>query len=221
MLDGYGRNIDYARISLTDKCNLRCVYCMPEDKVYENNLINDTLSFNDYKFIINGLSQVGIKKIKFTGGEPLIQKDAPELVARLLEEGFEVNIETNGAVDLREFNDKLIDVLSDDELLNKMIYTLDYKCPSSGMEDKMILENIDYLNEIDVLKFVVGSQEDLDTMKKIVTEYQPECNIFVSPVFGNIEPSAIVDYVLENNLQKVRVQLQLHKIIWDPATRGV
>lgn len=67
MLDGYERNIDYARISLTDKCNLRCVYCMPEDKVYENNLINDTLSFNDYKFIINGLSQVGIKKIKFTG----------------------------------------------------------------------------------------------------------------------------------------------------------
>ena len=48
MLDEYGRNIDYARISLTDKCNLRCVYCMPEDKVYENNLINDTLSFNDY-----------------------------------------------------------------------------------------------------------------------------------------------------------------------------
>ena len=72
MLDGYERNIDYARISLTDKCNLRCVYCMPEDKVYENNLINDTLSFNDYKFIINGLSQVGIKKIKFTGGEPLL-----------------------------------------------------------------------------------------------------------------------------------------------------
>ena len=80
MLDGYERNIDYARISLTDKCNLRCVYCMPEDKVYENNLINDTLSFNDYKFIINGLSQVGIKKIKFTGGEPLLYPHLRELI---------------------------------------------------------------------------------------------------------------------------------------------
>ena len=98
MLDGYERNIDYARISLTDKCYLRCVYCMPEDKVYENNLINDTLSFNDYKFIINGLSQVGIKKIKFTGGEPLFY---PHLIELIKYAHYECNIDdisitTNG-----------------------------------------------------------------------------------------------------------------------------
>ena len=98
MLDGYERNIDYARISLTDKCNLRCVYCMPEDNVYENNLINDTLSFNDYKFIINGLSQVGIKKIKFTGGEPLLY---PHLIELIKYAHYECNIDdisitTNG-----------------------------------------------------------------------------------------------------------------------------
>ena len=98
MLDGYERNIDYARISLTDKCYLRCVYCMPEDKVYENNLINDTLSFNDYKFIINGLSQVGIKKIKFTGGEPLLY---PHLIELIKYAHYECNIDdisitTNG-----------------------------------------------------------------------------------------------------------------------------
>ena len=98
MLDGYERNIDYARISLTDKCNLRCVYCMPEDKVYENNLISDTLSFNDYKFIINGLSQVGIKKIKFTGGEPLLY---PHLIELIKYAHYECNIDdisitTNG-----------------------------------------------------------------------------------------------------------------------------
>ena len=98
MLDGYERNIDYARISLTDKCNLRCVYCMPEDKVYEDNLINDTLSFNDYKFIINGLSQVGIKKIKFTGGEPLLY---PHLIELIKYAHYECNIDdisitTNG-----------------------------------------------------------------------------------------------------------------------------
>lgn len=98
MLDGYERNIDYASISLTDKCNLRCVYCMPEDKVYENNLINHTLSFNDYKFIINGLSQVGIKKIKFTGGEPLLY---PHLIELIKYAHYECNIDdisitTNG-----------------------------------------------------------------------------------------------------------------------------
>lgn len=98
MLDVDERNIDYARISLTDKCNLRCVYCMPEDKVYENNLINDTLSFNDYKFIINGLSQVGIKKIKFTGGEPLLY---PHLIDLIKYAHYECNIDnisitTNG-----------------------------------------------------------------------------------------------------------------------------
>ena len=79
MLDEYGRRVDYAKISLTDKCNLKCVYCMP-DGVYENNLINDTLSFNDYKFIINGLSQVGIRKIRFTGGEPLLYPHLIELI---------------------------------------------------------------------------------------------------------------------------------------------
>ena len=98
MLDGYERNIDYARISLTDKCNLRCVYCMPEDKVYENNLINDTLSFNDYKFIINGLSQVGIKKIKFTGGEPLLYPHLIELIKYAHYECniYDISITTNG-----------------------------------------------------------------------------------------------------------------------------
>ena len=98
MLDGYERNIDYARISLTDKCNLRCVYCMPEDKVYENNLINDTLSFNDYKFIIKSMSELGIRKIEFTGGEPLLY---PHLIELIKYAHYECNIDdisitTNG-----------------------------------------------------------------------------------------------------------------------------
>lgn len=204
-------------------CNLRCSYCdtmyavQPEN---EEDLAN-AFTVMTVEEIVAKCEELGNYRITFTGGEPLIQKDAPELVAALLEKGFEVNIETNGAVNLKEFNDKLVDVLTDDSLLDDLIYTLDYKCPTSGMEDKMIMENIDYLNDTDVLKFVVGSQEDLDSMKRVVDQYTPECYIFVSPVFGNIEPSAIVDYVLENNMQNVRVQLQLHKIIWDPATRGV
>lgn len=98
MIDEHGRNIDYARISLTDKCNLRCAYCMPEDKVYENNLINNTLSFNDYKFIINGLEQVGIKKIRFTGGEPLLYPHLIELIKYTYHECKidDISITTNG-----------------------------------------------------------------------------------------------------------------------------
>ena len=171
--------------------------------------------------ILAKCNELGFKKITFTGGEPLIQKDAAELVALLLDNNFEVNIETNGAVDIHEFNDRLIDLLENDVLLNNLIYTLDYKCPSSGMEDKMIMSNINYLNQIDVLKFVVGSQEDLDRMKAVVEQYTPECHIFVSPVFGQIEPKDIVQYILDNKLENVRVQLQLHKIIYPVDMRGV
>ena len=89
MLYEYGRKIDYAKISLTDKCNLKCVYCIPEDEVDKNKLMNNTLSLHDYKFIINGLSQVGIRKIRFTGGEPLLY---PHLIELIKYTSFECNI---------------------------------------------------------------------------------------------------------------------------------
>ena len=80
-MDECGKNIDYAEICITDKCNLRCVYCRSEDSIhYNDNLINDCLSLYDYKFIINGLAQVGISKIRFTGGEPLLYPNLIELI---------------------------------------------------------------------------------------------------------------------------------------------
>ena len=223
-IDGEGIRTGYPVTFIrTFACNLRCTYCDtlyavdPQTQEDRDNAFT-TMTIDE---IVDKCFELKNKKITFTGGEPLIQKDAPELVAKLLEQGFEVSIETNGAVDLKEFNEKLVDVLSDDELLNNMIYTLDYKCPSSGMEDKMIMSNIDYLNAEDVLKFVVGSQEDLDKMKSIVDQYKPECHIFISPVFGDIEPKALVEYILEHDMQNVRVQLQLHKIIYPADMRGV
>ncbi len=98
MLGEYKKIINYAEIFLTDRCNLRCVYCMPEDKTYNSDIINDTLSFDDYKFIIKGLSQVGINKIDFTGGEPLLY---PQLVDLIRYAKYECNIDdlsitTNG-----------------------------------------------------------------------------------------------------------------------------
>lgn len=96
MIDKYGRNINYARISLTEKCNLRCVYCMPDDVSF--NEYENTLSLNDYKFIINGLSQIGITKIRFTGGEPLLYEGLSEIIRYTYEECNikDVAITTNG-----------------------------------------------------------------------------------------------------------------------------
>ncbi|MGL6106784.1 GTP 3',8-cyclase MoaA [Romboutsia sp.] len=98
MKDKFGRNINYARISLTDKCNLRCVYCMPSDVKFEKNYMNDELSFEDYKFIIKGLSELGITKVRFTGGEPLLYPYLKELIKFTYEECNikDVAITTNG-----------------------------------------------------------------------------------------------------------------------------
>lgn len=109
MLDEYCKNIDYAEISITDKCNLRCVYCRSEDSIhYNDNLINDCLSLYDYKFIINGLSQVGIKKINFTGGEPLLYPNLVELIRYTYYECNinDISITTHG-IGLHEIVDEL------------------------------------------------------------------------------------------------------------------
>jgi len=86
------------------------------------------------------------------------------------------------------------------------------------------MSNIPFLVKGDALKFVVGTEEDLAAMKAVVDEYVPNPHtfeVFISPVFGQIEGSRIVEFMQENNMQNVRVQVQLHKVFWDPATRGV
>lgn len=222
-IDGEGIRTGYPVTFIrTQFCNLKCIYCDTKyswDANDENG--NPQYTNMDVHEILAKCEELKNKRITFTGGEPLIQKDAPELVALLLDNGYEVNIETNGAVKLQDFEEKLVEILTDDEKLNNLIYTLDYKTAASGMEDKMIMENIPFLVEGDVLKFVVGSQEELDRMKEIVLEYKPRAEVFISPVFGQIEPKQLVEYIVANDLQNVRVQLQLHKLIWDPQMRGV
>ena len=157
--------------------------------------------------IIQTVFRMGNKRITLTGGEPLIHEDVYKLVAHLEERGFEVNIETNGSVDIGAYRSPGI------------IITMDYKCPSSGMEDKMLLENLDRLRSSDIIKFVVGSKADLDTCLRMKAFTRAQ--VFISPVFGQIEPKEIVEYMLEHNMQDCRIQLQLHKFIWDPSQRGV
>lgn len=192
-------------------CNLRCHYC---DTMY-------AVEGGEYTLmtpaeILYKCAQLGVKRIVLTGGEPLIQPDAPELIDLLCNNGYEVEVETNGAVDLQVFHSKLttkrIDLLS---------YTMDYKSMTSGMTEKMLPQNLEFLGTKDVIKFVVGSTEDLQQMHSIVQNNDIHAQVFVSPIFGDIEPKDIVEYILQNNLHNVRVQLQMHKLIWDVNQRGV
>ena len=101
-------------------------------------------------------------------------------------------------------------------------FTMDWKSISSGESDKMFANNLQRLDSNDVLKFVVGDKEDLEQMKGVLDDYpELDAQIYVSPVWGQIEPSEIVEYILNNKLVYVKTQVQLHKIIWDPEKRGV
>ena len=183
-------------------CNLRCQYC---DTKY---------SYNDEDYqemsifeILKEVQNYSIKRITLTGGEPLIHKDVDILIKLLRKNDYEVNIETNGSIEIAPYR------------LSNVIITMDYKCRCSGMEKEMYLPNIKKLRKQDVLKFVVEDEDDLIKVKEFSN--QTEAQIFISPVFGKIQPVKIVDYILKNNLANCRVQLQLHKIIWDPNERGV
>lgn len=201
-------------------CNLACKWC---DSTYAWKTEYDKakeMSVDDiYKEVCELNYQYGITHVTITGGEPLIWDDSIALTKRLAKSGFYINIETNGAIDLLNIKNSRLFSFDD-----QIIYTMDVKCPSSGMSDKMVLNNLAVLDHEDVVKFVVGSDEDIDFMEQVIEYNQPiKANIFVSPVFGSIDLSHIVDRMLEDNLASydVRFQLQAHKIIWDPNKRGV
>ena len=192
-------------------CNLRCNYC---DSMY-------AVEGGDYKQM--NVTQVldavkkfsGITHVTLTGGEPLIHQNVEDLLSKLSGNGYRVNIETNGTVPCKR-------------LFPGLFYTMDWKCKSSGMSVKMKMENFETLGSEDVLKFVVGTIEDLEeteTVVKSLAEKKDDMpHLFVSPVFGNLSNEEIVNWLLNSNIMvknNVRFQVQLHKIIWDPERRGV
>lgn len=195
-------------------CNLRCSYC---DTLYA--LFGEEVPCEYTEMTVAEIAErvnSSFKRITLTGGEPLIHKDANILIDTLLEKGYEINIETNGAADICGFR----------KGHENLFFTIDYKLPSSGMEDKMIWDNFVSLEPCDVIKFVVGSDEDLsvmiDVMKKISPIYEKMPHIFAGVVYGEYEPLKLIDAIMnEPALKDVRYQIQLHKQIWDPDERGV
>jgi len=185
-------------------CNLRCNYCDTRYSYTDEEATEMTI-----QQIVDKCYDYGPISITVTGGEPLVHDNIVELLKRLVFEGFEVNVETNGSIPLPRINSP------------KLFYTMDYKCPSSGMCDAMDMSNMARLTDQDVLKFVVGSDEDLLRAAAVIDEYKPKAQIFFSPVWGQIEMSDIVDFMKERGFYHCKIQVQLHKIIWNPEARGV
>lgn len=190
-------------------CNLCCNYC---DTMWAN---EPDCGFEDMTAnqIVDKVKKSGIKNVTLTGGEPLLQKNIERLLESFSnEKNIRVEIETNGSVDLRPFLE-----------FENVSFTMDYKLPESEMEKYMNLDNLKILRKKDTLKFVASSVNDLKRAKEIIEKYKliGKVNIIFSPVFGKIELTEIVDFLKENKLNDVRMQLQMHKFIWDPEKRGV
>lgn len=181
-------------------CNLRCSYCDTAYAFKEGHPMT----------VQEILGEVHYPNVTLTGGEPLMQ-DIGELLEAL--QSHNVNIETNGSLNIQKYFD-----------FDNVFFTVDFKCGTSGMTKEMLPHNFKNLRKRDVLKFVVGSHDDLVQAKELYLFFYGNLrnrHIYVSPVFGKIEPAEIVDFMKKENLRKWRIQLQLHKFIWDPEKRGV
>ena len=190
-------------------CNLNCSYC---DTRWANtgSAPAEMLTASELTEWVNS---TGVTNVTLTGGEPLLQQDIGELTDMLISSGHFVEIETNGSVSVAELSARKL----------RPAFTLDYKLPDSGMEQHMLTENYTYLRECDAVKFVSGSISDLKRAAAVISEYglTAKCRVYLSPVFGRIEPAEMVEFMKSHALNGVKLQLQLHKFIWSPDERGV
>jgi len=184
----------------TQGCNLSCSWC---DTIYARDFENG----KDMKIsgIIKNVKNYPAKYVCVTGGEPLLQKNVKVLINRLLKLGYNVNLETNGSLALKD-------------LPKKLFVSMDVKCPSSKMEKRMDFANIKLLKKTDQMKFVLKDKKDYDYAKNIIKKYKPRCNAIFMPVEGT-DVKRLATNVLKDGLN-VRVLIQLHKLIWGVTKEG-
>lgn len=210
-INGEGRRAGQLALFIRfQKCNLHCSYC---DTRWAN---TDSTAYTELTEdeLYDEIKKSGIRNITLTGGEPLLQPEIGVLLHKLAaDDTLSVEIETNGSISIEKFS----------RLKNPPLFTLDYKLPGSGMEAYMKVENFAYLKPEDTVKFVAGSRQDLERAREVITGFQltEKCAVYISPVFGAITPVEIVEFMKRYRLNGVNLQLQLHKIIWDPQQRGV
>lgn len=184
-------------------CNLRCTYCDTTYAFHEG----AELSLDR---IVENVSSWPCKMVEITGGEPLYQKNTPQLIHRLIDKGYTVLMETNGSYDLESIDKRCIKIV-------------DVKCPSSGESHRNHDENFKSLGPLDQIKFVIRDSEDYRFSKHILETHSfpfDAHNILFSPVSCDLPPQTLARWILEDGLS-VRLHLQLHKFIWPTVERGV
>lgn len=178
----------------TSGCPLRCTYC-DTPQAFDK---GEQMAIDQ---VLAKVEKLKCRHVCLTGGEPLAQKDAAALLKRLLNEGYHVVLETNGAMPL-----------DDMPCVENLTISMDIKCPSSGESEKMRFENIELLGPTDQLKFIIADDADYDYAKRILEEYPIRCEVIFTPVGGK-DLKSLAEKVLKEDLS-VRVLPQLHKFIW-------
>ncbi len=183
-------------------CPLRCRWC---DTVYSFTE-GDRYTVEE---ILTKTRSFGLDLVEVTGGEPLAQKGAPELLARLADEFETVLLETSGAYPIHDLDPRVRVIV-------------DFKAPGSGEQSRNDLKNVEALKTGDEVKIVLADRSDYDWAKQFLREHPrlEEFPVHFSPVHGELSPKQLAEWLLTDRL-KVHLQLQQHKYIWDPAARGV
>jgi 7-carboxy-7-deazaguanine synthase len=195
-----GRPCAFVRLT---GCNLRCNYCDTEYAFYEGRKLT-------IPEIVAQLDTYDCNLVEITGGEPLLQDGVHGLIASLLAQGRTVMIETSGAADVSKLNPRVIKIM-------------DLKCPGSGEAARNLWSNLEHLTARDEVKFVLSDRADYEWARDVIRRHNLASRVnavLMSCVFDRLDRAHLADWILEDRLP-VRFQLQMHKHIWPPDTRGV
>ena len=176
-------------------CPLRCVYCDSEYAFFGGDWMH-------FDAILEAVQAHGARHVCVTGGEPLAQKRCLDLLVRLCDAGYRVSLETSGAVDVSEV----------DERVSRVV---DLKTPDSGEEARNLWSNIEHLGPKDQIKFVISSRNDYDWSREQlqVRSLNQRCELLFSPAWGQQDATELAEWIIEDRLP-VRMQMQLHKLLW-------
>ena len=193
-------------------CNLRCSWCDTKYS-WDGSCTPELMTADEiYAYI----KKAGATNVTLTGGEPLIQANISDVIEKLaLDSELTIRIETHGGIDILPFKQRVEH--------KKVFFVVDYKLPDSKMESKMHLPNFECLRQDDTAKFVIASERDLNRAIEVVSTFGliEKCHVYFSPVVEMIAPKVIVERMMAERLNGVRLQLQLHKYIWPKEMRGV
>jgi len=184
-------------------CDVRCSYC-DTTYAYEG---GEVMTIGA---ILARCQELGCAVVEITGGEPLQQENCPALARRLLDAEYAVLCETSGTLPVLGLSPGVVKVM-------------DLKCPGSGVAEKTCWANVDVLTSRDEVKFVIGDRTDYEWSREVIGRHRllSRCKaVLFAPVFGRLAPRDLADWIVADRLD-VRLQMQLHKYIWDPQQRGV